>query len=70
MVDVYTYLIDMPKSINELVTPCDNDAYTIYINSRLCDQRRREAYKHAIKHIINDDFTRSDVQEIETDAHG
>ncbi len=47
----------------------EDGSYTILINAKLSDQGRIEAYKHALKHIKNDDFDKMDVQEIEASAH-
>lgn len=67
--DIYIYIVKLPPRVNEVVTPC-LDGYTVYISDRLDDLQRLEAYKHAVKHIRNRDFEKSDVQEIETEAHG
>ena len=68
MDEVYVYFIDLPNKINEVVTPCF-DGYTIYINDKLDEIGRQKAYDHAMFHIINDDFNKEDVQEIEWRAH-
>lgn len=53
-----------------MVTPDTEDAdYTIYINRRLSDHKRLEAYSHAVRHCEKD-FERSNVQEVEAEAHG
>lgn len=70
MNDVYVYLIDMPCKAREVVTPCLDGGYTVYINSKLSYQDRIKAYNHAMKHIANDDFwSEENVQEIEARAH-
>ena len=69
MADAYVYLLDLPAGVNEMVTLCEDNDYTIYINGRLCDHKRREAYRHALAHIERDDFEKTDVQQIEADAH-
>ena len=50
-----------------MVTPCDG-GYTVYIDDRLDQAGRREAYRHAVRHIARDDFVKGDVQEIEIEA--
>lgn len=71
--DVYVYLRDdLPYSIHEIVTPCIN-GYTVYINNKLDDSGKLEAYNHALEHIDNGDFDidcAKTVQEIEAVAHG
>lgn len=66
--NVHVYIVDLPDGINEMVTPC-SDGYTIYIDDKLSDTGKRDAYRHALYHITNHDFERYDVNEIEVEAH-
>ena len=68
MEDVYVYEVDLPKGIKEMVSLAADNSYTVYINRRLSDDRKLRAYLHALRHCCGD-FERSDVQDIETDAH-
>ncbi len=68
MYDTFIYVVNLPNGINEAVTPCI-DGYTIYINANLSLEEQYKAYHHAMWHIQNDDFSKDNVQEIETDAH-
>lgn len=68
MADVFTYIVDMPTELREMVTPC-LDGYTIYINAKLDSDKQREAYDHALRHIMSCDWEKCDVQSIEADAH-
>ena len=68
MNNVYTYLVDLPDGINEMVCPCLS-GYTIYIDDKLSPEGRRDAYRHALFHIMNRDFEKSDVNETEVNAH-
>ncbi len=68
MEDIFIYLINLPPRIKEMVTPC-NDGYTIYIDVNLDEEGRQKAYDHAMKHINNNDFEKTDVQKIESEAH-
>ena len=54
----------------ELVTPNEDGSYTILINSRLSYEMQRAAFLHAMAHILNDDFEKENVQQIEAAAHG
>ena len=67
MPDIYVYLVDLPQGINEAVLK-GADGYTVYISARLDDERARAAYRHALRHIENGDFDKSDVQRIESDV--
>lgn len=68
--DVNVCVIDF-KDIkgNELVTPNEDGSYTILINARLSYEMQLESYEHAMKHIKNEDFQKTDTQAIETIAH-
>ena len=67
---IFTYLIDMPTKVHEVVTPCLDGGYTVYINSKLSYQERVKAYNHALRHIANNDFwSEEDIQTIEARAH-
>ena len=65
--DVYVYLVDLP--VDEAVCPCDAFGYTIYINARLNSESRLRAFQHALRHIRNNDFEKTEVQQIESEAH-
>ena len=69
MDNVFTYLVDLPDGIREFVRPCADGNDTVYIDARLDNIQRQEAYQHAIRHIQNDDFSKTDVQSIEYEAH-
>ena len=66
--DTYIYIVNLPTGIAEAVTPC-MDGYTIYINANLTIEEQYKAYNHAMWHIQNDDFSKDNVQEIESEAH-
>lgn len=70
MVDAYVYLVDLPNNIHGFSVPGCNDDYMIYINCRLSREQQTATYLHEMKHIIKNDFDRSDVQTIEAEAHG
>lgn len=65
--DIFLYFVDLPEGIDEMVTPC-LDGYTVYINARICHERQLKAYRHALRHIREKDFEKSDVQGIEKNA--
>lgn len=67
MDDIYVYLVDLP--VDEAVCPCDAFGYTIYINARLNSENRLRAFQHALRHIRNNDFEKTEVQQIESEAH-
>lgn len=68
MANTYTYLLDLPDGVNEMVCPC-LDGFTIYINARLDHEHQQQAYRHALRHIERNDFDKEDVGMIETENH-
>lgn len=62
-------IIDFPVKGKEMVMPNEDGSYTILINARLSQIGRMKAYEHALKHILNDDFEKDDIQQIELNAH-
>jgi len=68
MDNTYVYMVGLPDSVNEMVLPCA-DGFTVYINEKLDDEKKLQAYCHALEHIKNNDWNNSDVQMIEAKAH-
>ena len=66
--DIYIYLIDMPGKINEIVLPCVG-GYTVYIDKKLDHDSQLRAYEHALKHIENGDFQKTNATLLEVYAH-
>lgn len=64
---IYPYLLpDLP--VKEMVVPC-SDGYTVYIQDSLSHEDRLKALHHALRHIYEDDFEKTDVDQIEAAAH-
>ena len=61
------YLDGMDTS--EAITENEDNSYTIFINRNLSDAKRLKAIQHALEHIKEKDFEKSDVQEIEAKRH-
>lgn len=62
---IFTYLVRFPcRCTKEAVLPC-LDGYTIYIDERLSREEQVMAYRHALEHIKNRDFEKTDVNQIE-----
>lgn len=68
MDNIYTYFVKLPEGIDEVVMPC-LDGYTVYIDINLSEYQQLKAYAHALHHIRNNDFEKTDVQKIESEAH-
>ncbi|MCR4739140.1 MAG: hypothetical protein K5886_02635 [Lachnospiraceae bacterium] len=69
MADIYTYLVPLPPGVKEMVVYGPDDAYTIYLNDKISSAARLDAFHHAVRHIYNNDFEKTDVQEIEAATH-
>ena len=67
MDDVFVYVVDLPTGVSEAVMKCA-DGYTIYLSARLDAEAQRKCYDHAMRHIMRDDWSKTDVQEIETEC--
>lgn len=68
MDEIYTYCVQLPPGIHEMIVPCC-DGYTIYLNIDDDTIRREQALQHALKHIYNDDYKKTNIQEIESLTH-
>jgi hypothetical protein len=68
--DIQIRILDFPTTkVTETVTQNADGSYTIFLNSRMTQERQLESYLHAMRHITNNDFEKTDVQEIESEAH-
>jgi len=68
--DIFVYLYPLPEGSREIVLPCADGAFTVYINDKLDQAGRLDAYRHAVWHIENEDWQKLSVQWIEHTAHG
>lgn len=67
--DVNVVLVDFKVPGREMVVENEDGSYTILINSRLSYEGQYRAYKHGMQHITENDFEKSNVQQIEAVAH-
>ena len=66
--DIYVYYTKLPEGVNEAVLSCFG-GFTIYLDPRQSEDGLKRSYEHALRHIKNGDFFRTDVQSIEAQAH-
>lgn len=59
------YFLNMDAAIEEEVHPNEDGSFSIFINARLNWERQMAAYQHAIRHIMEDDFSKDCADEIE-----
>lgn len=63
-------LLNFPNTKEkEMITENADGSYTIFINAKFSYATQLAAYEHALKHINNHDFEKSDVQAIEAITH-
>lgn len=67
--DLNVFYGNFPKGIDEFITLNEDGSYSAFIACNRCPDKIKKAYQHAVGHIINDDFWKPDVQEIERQAH-
>ncbi len=71
MIDYQVQLIQFPDSkTKETVVENEDGSYTIFIESSLDSIQQREAFHHAMKHILGNDFDKENINKIEYAAHG
>lgn len=63
------YFINMDNGINEQVVCNVDGSFTILINARQNNERQMLSYRHAIEHIMNDDFNMDDADNAELIGH-
>lgn len=69
-IDYQVCFINFPNTkTKEAVTENADGSFTIFIDSSLCHEAQQEAFKHAMKHILTNDFLKYDTRIIEALAH-
>lgn len=46
-----------------------DDSYTIFIDASLSSSHQKKVFEHEMRHIFENDFEKSNMQEIEKAAH-
>ncbi|RGE14402.1 hypothetical protein DXB03_09380 [Lachnospiraceae bacterium OF11-28] len=63
--NIGVYFLDMDTAVEEEVHPNEDGSFTIIIYARISQERQTCAYQHALAHIMRDDFSKFNVDEIE-----
>lgn len=64
-------LIDLPYSVDELVSLDEEGFASIYLNARHSYEKQQKSLKHALRHLEGDDFYNDkDIRTIEREADG
>lgn len=70
MIDYRVHFIKFPTSkVKEVVVENEDGSYTIFIDKELNREMQEEAFSHAMKHILGNDFSKEDVNKIELKTH-
>lgn len=68
--NVFQTVTDLPTGVHAFTSYIgEEDCYRVYLNAHDSYEQNRKSWEHELHHIVNGDFLRSDVDEIETDAH-
>ena len=59
------YYQDMDTAVEEQISFNSDGSFSIFINVKLNYERQMLAYQHAIQHIMQNDFSKADADEIE-----
>lgn len=51
MIDVFVRLVPLPTHVEGLTVPNNDETYSVYINSLLCDRMQHSALRHELQHI-------------------
>lgn len=65
---ITTIFTDLPLTIKGFVKRTFDDGeyyYTIVLNAQYNKEQQEEAYLHEMRHIMNNDFDKENVEEIE-----
>ena len=65
MGDINIIITDMPTSIRGCVHQNADCSYTIFLNARLSIEQQHITFQHEIRHILNNDFEKTDTNNIE-----
>ena len=68
---VYVHVVsdEMMNGLKGSVRSNRDGSYTILINARLNDVEQKNTCIHEVAHIMNGDFEKGDVQEVECNVH-
>lgn len=70
MIDYTVRLVNFPTAkVKESVVKNEDDSYTIFIEASLSQTEQKNVFRHAMEHILRDDFDKADADEIEHYAH-
>lgn len=70
-IDYHVELIAFPSGkVHEAVTPNEDGTFTIFLDEKQSREEQRERFLHVLRHLTGNDFEKTCVQRIESEAHG
>lgn len=71
MVDYYLRLVELPVRVEGVTLPNSDGSFSIYINSLLSEEKRRQVLEHELSHIEKEHFYLDmSVRQMERQASG
>ena len=68
--NVFQTVTDLPAGVHAMTCYIgEDDCYRVYLNARDSYIQNRRSFEHELHHIVGDDFSKYDVNEIERKAH-
>ena len=67
--DINVILLDNACGVPGSVRHNADDSFSIFIDAKLNLEKQQEVFKHELNHILMNDFSKSDVNKIELQAH-
>lgn len=68
--NVFQSLMDLPYGMHAMTCYVgEDDCYRVYLNAHDSHEQNKKSFEHEIRHIVGDDFSKYDVNEIEKDNH-
>ena len=66
MRDFIVRLVNFPTTkVRACITPNEDGTHTILVNAKLSTYQQAKAVRHELDHLDKDDFSKSDVKDIE-----
>ena len=67
--DFNVVLIDLDEMIGESIMQNSDDSYTIILNSKWSSEMQKRCFCHALDHIKNNDWEKTNADSIEGERH-
>lgn len=64
-VDFHVFYTKLRPTVTEAIIPNPDGSYTIAISTQVTQEHQSEDFWHAVEHVLNTDFNKSSVQQID-----